>query len=72
MSSGLASIDLTQEMLDEKSREKLKGKIKQLESKLKKEREYHRAKLDNYEDDTVWDMEGTRFRMHLYWYKQKI
>ena len=28
MSSGLASIDLTQEMLDDESREKLKGKVK--------------------------------------------
>ena len=28
--------------------------------------------LANYEDETVWDMEETRYRMHLYWYKQKI
>ena len=69
ISSRLASIDL---MLDEESREKLKIKMKQLESKLKKEREFHRAILDNYEDETVWDMEETRYGMHLYWYKWKI
>ena len=72
MSSGLASIDLTQEMLDEESREKLKGKQKQLENKLKKEREFHRTILVNYEDETVWDMEETRCRMHVYCNKQKI
>ena len=38
MSSGLASIDLTKEMLDEESKEKLKDKMKWLESKMKKER----------------------------------
>ena len=59
--SGLASIDLTQEMLDEDSKEKLKGKMKQL-----------RAILAYYEDETMWDMEETRYRMHLYQYKQKI
>ena len=46
--------------------------MKQLKSKLKKEREFHRAILANYEDETVWDMEETRYRMHLFWYKQKI
>ena len=66
-SSGLASIDLTQEMLDEESREKLKGKMRQLERKLNKEREFHRAILTNYEDETVQNMEETRYRMHLYW-----
>ena len=34
--------------------------------------EFHRAILDNYEDETVWDMDETRYRMHLYQYKQKI
>ena len=72
MSSGLASIDLTQEMLDEDSREKLKGKIKQIESKLKRKGEFHSAMLGNCEDEIVWDMEETRYRMCLYWYKQKI
>ena len=72
MSRWLASIDLTHEMPDEKSRKKLKGKIKWLESKLKKEREFHRTILDNYEDEAVWDIEGSRYRMHLYQYKQKI
>ena len=71
MSSGLANINLTQEMLDEESREKLKGKMRQLKSKLKKEREFHRAMLANYEDE-MWDMEETRYRMHLYQYKEKI
>ena len=51
MSSGLASIDFTQENFDEESREKLKGKMRQLEIKLKKEREFHRAILANYEDE---------------------
>ena len=52
-SSGLASIDLTQEMLDQESREKFKGKIWQIENKLKKEREFHRATLANFEDETI-------------------
>ena len=68
MISGLASTDPTHEMLDEDSQEELKGKIKQLESKLKSKREFHSAMLGNYEDETVWDMEETRYRMHLYWY----
>ena len=72
MNSGLASIDLSQEMLDKESRGKLKGKIKWLGSKLKREREFHSAILGNYEEETVQDMEETRYRMHLYWYKQKI
>ena len=71
-SSGLASIDLIQEVLDEESREEIKGKMKQLESKLKKEREFNQAMLANYADETVWDMEETRYRMVLYQYKQKI
>ena len=71
-SSGMANIDLTQEILDEKSREKLKGKIGQIENKLKKERELHRAMLANYKNETMQDMEETRYRMHLYQYKQKI
>ena len=57
MSSGLTSVDLTQEALDEESREKLRGNIKQLESKLKREREFHSTILGNYEDETVWDTE---------------
>ena len=56
-SSGLASTDLTKETLDEDSREKPKGKMKQLKSKLKKEREFYMAILANYEDETVWDMD---------------
>ena len=64
--SGLTSIDLIQETLDEENREKLKGKLKCLESKLKKEREFHRTILANYEDKAVQDMEETRYRMHLY------
>ena len=52
-SSGLANIDLSQEMLDEESREKHRGKIRQLQSKLKKEREFNRAILANYMDETV-------------------
>ena len=71
-SSWLASIDLTQEMLDEESREKLKGKMKQLKSKLKKGREFHMAILASYEEETVLDMEEIRYGMHLYGYKQKI
>ena len=70
MSSGLASNDLIQETLDEY--EKLKGKIKLLESKLKKEREFHSTMYGNYVDETVWDMVETKYRMHLYQYKQKI
>ena len=42
-SSLLANIDLTQKMLDEESREKLKGEIRQIENMLRKEREFHRA-----------------------------
>ena len=52
-SSGLASIDLTQEILDEESREHLKGKLKWLESKLKKERKFHRTILVNYENEAL-------------------
>ena len=51
--SGLASIDLTQKTLDEESREKLKGKMKQLKNKLNKEKEFHSAMLVFYEDETV-------------------
>ena len=69
---GLTIIDLTQETLDAESREKLKGKLKLLESKLKKEKEFHRTILANYEDEAVQDMEETRYRMHLKQYKQKI
>ena len=36
------------------------------------EREFHSAMLSNYEDETVLDMVETRYRMHLYQYKQKI
>ena len=42
------------------------GKIKSLKSKLKREREFHSSMLHNYEHETVWDMEETRYRMHLY------
>ena len=52
-SGGLVSIDLVQETLDEESREKLKGKMRQPESELKKEREFHMTILANYEDETV-------------------
>ena len=62
-SSGLANIDLTQEMLDKESRGKLKGKIRQIENKLKKEREFLRAILANYKDETMLRKEKTRYRM---------
>ena len=40
-------------MSDEESREKLKGKMKQIKSKFRKmKREFHRAILANYEDET--------------------
>ena len=51
---------------------KLKGKISLLKSMLKKERQFHRAILANYEDEIVRNMEETRYRMHLCPYKQKI
>ena len=41
--------------------------MRQLESKLKKEREFCRGILANFEDETVQNMEETRYRMHLYW-----
>ena len=71
-SSGLANIDLALEMMDEKSREKFKGKIMWIENKLKKEREFHRAISANYKDKTMQNMVEIRYRMHLYWYEQKI
>ena len=52
-SSGLANIGLTQEMLDEECRDKLKGKISQIKNKLKKERKFYRAILANYKDETM-------------------
>ena len=69
-SSHLAYIDLTQEMLHEESKEKLKGKIRLIEDKLK-EREFHRAILANYKDETMQNMEETMYRMYLYQYNQK-
>ena len=71
-SIGLASINLTQKTLDKESKENLKGKINYLESKLKREREVHSAMLGTYDDETAQDMEETRYRMYLCWYKQKI
>ena len=52
-SGGVANIDLTQEMLDEENKEKLKGKIIQIEGKLKRGREFHSAMLANYKDETM-------------------
>ena len=71
-SSRLAKIYLTQEMLEEQNREKLKVKVRQPKNRLKKEREFYRAMLANYEDETIQNMEETRYRMHLYQYKEKI
>ena len=59
-------------MLDEESRGKLKCKMKHLKSKLRKEREFHRAMLTNYEDETVWDMKENMYRMLLYQNKPQI
>ena len=39
---------------------------------MKKQREFHRTIFDNYENETVWDREETRYRMLLYCYQQKI
>ena len=52
--------------------ENFKGKMRQLESTLKKERGVHRAMLATCEDETVWDMEETRYRTYLYQFKQKV
>ena len=71
-SSGLANIDLPMQTLDEESMENLKGKIRQVNSKLKKKREFHMAILANYEDETMQNMEETRYMMHLFQYIQKI
>ena len=59
-SSRFTNIDPTQTMLDE-NRKKLKGTIRQVRNKLKKEREFHRAILANYEDETMQNIEETRF-----------
>ena len=48
------------------------SKVRWLQSTLKKEREFHRGILANYEDETVQNMEETRYRMHPSRYKQKI
>ena len=71
-SSGLANIDLTKEMLDEASKEKLTGKIMGIKDKLKKKRKFHGTILANYKDETIQNIEEIRYRMHLYWYKPKI
>ena len=69
MSSRLASIDLTQEMLDEESREKLK--VKWGGSKISWRKGNFIGSHSLTEDKTMWDMEKNRYGMYLYWYKQK-
>ena len=56
-----ANIDLTQEMLDKVSNQKILGKKQRLESKLEKEREHQMAILESYPNGTLKVMEETCF-----------
>ena len=70
--SRLANIDFSQELLNEESKEKLKGKIRQIENKLNRERGFHRTIFANYKNEIMQNVKETRYRMHLYWYKERI